>query len=241
MNFSTEEINKWYETEAGKINGNLVTCSVNKIIKDKLNSDILYIGPSNIVKEIMHDNLSFRSFYISSSSNCDIKAEIQKLPLKESSVDCVVLIHSLETNKNPHAAFREIDRVLTEDGEIILVSFNKMSFIGLINIFRIDTIFKNKSYISISRLEDWAKLFSYEIYKILNINKIPPFKNEKILKYLSFLNNSIFSKANFFGNTYIMYIKKKTYKFISLKNWHKKNNIVLGKFSKPVIHNNYEK
>ena len=99
----------------------------NKIIKDKLNSDILYIGPSNIVKEIMHDNLSFRSFYISSSSNCDIKAEIQKLPLKESSVDCVVLIHSLETNKNPHAAFREIDRVLTEDGEIILVSFNKMS------------------------------------------------------------------------------------------------------------------
>ena len=116
-----------------------------------------------------------------------------------------------------------------------------MSFIGLINLFRIDTIFKNKSYISISRLEDWAKLFSYEIYKILNINKIPPFKNKKILKYLSFLNNSIFSKANFFGNTYIMYIKKKTYKFISLKNWHKKNNIVLGKFSKPVIHNNYEK
>ena len=29
MNFSTEEINKWYETEAGKINGNLVTCSDN--------------------------------------------------------------------------------------------------------------------------------------------------------------------------------------------------------------------
>ena len=102
MNFSIEEISKWYETEAGKINGNLVTCSVNNIIKDKLNSDILYIGPNNIVKEIMHDNPSFKSFYISSSSNCDIKAEIQKLPLKESSVDCVVLIHSLETNKNPH-------------------------------------------------------------------------------------------------------------------------------------------
>ena len=241
MNFSIEEISKWYETEAGKINGNLVICSVNNIIKDKLNSDILYIGPSNIVKAIMYDNPSFKSFHISSSSNCDIKAEIQKLPLKESSVDCVVLIHSLETNKNPHAAFREIDRVLTEDGEMILVGFNKMSFIGLINIFRIDTIFKNKSYISISRLEDWAKLFSYEIYKILNINKIPPFKNKKILKYLNFLNNYIFSKANFFGNTYIMYIKKKTYKFISLKNWHKKNNIILGKFSKPVIHNNYEK
>ena len=34
---------------------------------------------------------------------------------------------------------------------------------------------------------------------------------------------------------------KKTFKYISVKNWHKKNNIILGKFSKPVIHNNYEK
>ncbi len=241
MNFNISEIDKWYETEAGKINGNLVSCYINKIIKDKLDKHILYIGPHNIIKKIMQDNLSFNSFYISTTNSCDIKAEIQKLPLKESSIDCAVLIHSLETNNNPHAAFREIDRVLAEDGEIILASFNKMSFIGLINIFRLDTIFKNKSYISISRLEDWAKLFSYEINRIFNINKIPPFKNKKILKYLSFLNNSVFSKANFFGSTYIMYAKKNTYKFISLKNWHKKNNIILGKFSKPMIHNNYEK
>ena len=73
--------------------------------------------------------------------------------------------------------------------------------------------------------------FLIVLLNILNIN----------LYTHKFKNNSIFSKANFFGNTYIMYIKKKTYKFISLKNWHKKNNIVLGKFSKPVIHNNYEK
>ena len=241
MNFNILEINKWYETEAGKINGNLVTCFINTIIKDKLDKNILYIGPDNIIKKIMQDNLSFKSIFISTSKNCDIKAEVENLPLKESSIDCAVLIHSLETNKNPHAVFREIDRVLTEDGEIILTSFNKMSFIGIINLFRIDTIFKNKSYISISRLEDWAKLLSYEIHRIFNINKIPPLKNIKILKYLSFLNNSIFSKANFFGYTYIIHAKKNTYKFISVKNWHKKNNIILGKFSKPMIHNNYEK
>ena len=56
----------------------------------------------------------------------------------------MVLIHSLEINKDPHAAFREINRVLVDDGEIIVASFNKMSFIGIFNLLRIESIFKRK-------------------------------------------------------------------------------------------------
>ena len=49
MNFNILEINKWYETEAGKINGNLVTCFINTIIKDKLDKNILYFkSPTDI-------------------------------------------------------------------------------------------------------------------------------------------------------------------------------------------------
>ena len=102
------------------------------------------------------------------------------------------------------------------------------------------SIFKNKNYISISRLLDWMSFFSYEVKQVFNINKIPPLKNNKILKYLQFLNNRHFSKINLFGNCYVIYSNKKTYKYISVKNWHKKNNIVLGKFSKPIIHNNFD-
>jgi hypothetical protein len=84
-------------------------------------------------------------------------------------------------------------------------------------------------------------LFSYDIKQIFNINKIPPINNIKILNYFLFLNKNPFSKINFFGNNYVIFANKKTFKYISVKNWHKKNNIILGKFSKPVIHNNYEK
>ena len=241
MNFSIQEINNWYKTESGKINESLVKSSINNIVCNKLDKNIIYIGPSTIIKSIINDNSSYKNFYISTFGPCDIKAETEKLPFEEGSIDCAVLIHSLEINKDPHAAFREINRVLVDDGEIIVASFNKMSFIGIFNLLRIESIFKRKNYISMSRLEDWSKLFSYEIYRIFNVNKIPPFKNKKFLQYFGFLNNSIFSKINFFGNTYILHAKKNTYKFISIKNWHKKNNIILGKFSKPVIHNNYEK
>jgi hypothetical protein len=84
-------------------------------------------------------------------------------------------------------------------------------------------------------------LFSYDVSSITNLNKIPPVRNKKILKTLSFLNNNILSKINYFGNSYVIYAKKNTYKFIAIKNWHKKNNIILGKFSKPAVNNNYEK
>ena len=237
MNFNISEINSWYKTDAGKINKDLVVDSINNIILDRYDRSILYIGPSDITKKIMKKDKSFNSFFVSTSKYSDIRAEIENLPFQKSSIDLVVLVHSLEINKNPHAVFREINRILVDDGEIIITSFNKMSFIGLFNYLPIDSIFKNKSYISIGRLEDWSKLFSYEINRIMNINKIPPFENKKILKYLSFLNNNIFCKINFFGNSYILHAKKNTYKFISLKNWHKKNNIILGKFSKPMIHN----
>ena len=240
MNFNISEINSWYKTEAGKINKDLVVDSINSIILDHYDRSILYIGPNDIIRKIMKQDKSFNSFFVSTSKYSDIKAEIENLPFQNSSIDLFVLVHSLEINKDPHAVFREINRILKEDGEIIITSFNKMSFIGLFNYLPVDSIFKNKNYIRISRLEDWAKLFSYQINRIMNINKIPPFNNKKILKYLGFLNNTIFSKINFFGNSYILYAKKNTYKFISLKNWHKKNNIILGKFSKPMIHNNYE-
>ena len=104
--------------------------------------------------------------FVSTSKYSDIRAEIENLPFQKSSIDLVVLVHSLEINKNPHAVFREINRILVDDGEIIITCFNKMSFIGLFNYLPIDSIFKNKSYISIGRLEDWSKLFSYECVRI---------------------------------------------------------------------------
>ena len=241
MNFKSSEINNWYESKSGKINKKLIVETINKLFLLSYDKNIIYVGPSLVIKKLMSENYNFNSFYISSSEGSDLNAELQKLPFKDSSVDCFVLIHSLEMDKNPHAVFREIDRVLTEDGQLIMVGFNRSSFLGLYSFLPIRSIFRNKNYIKINRLLDWMSLFSYDIKHIFSINKIPPIKNIKILNYFLFLNKSPFNKINFFGNNYVILAKKKTYKFISIRNWHKQNNIILGKFSKPVIHNNYEK
>ncbi len=241
MNFKTSEINKWYKTKSGVINSKLIINAIDKVFYPSSDKKIIYFGPNSIIKKIMNENYSFNSFFISNTNDSDIKAEIQKLPLQDGSIDFVVLIHSLDMDKNPHAAFREIDRILVDDGKIIVAGFNRLSFLGIYSLLPINSIFRNKNYLSISRLSDWMSLFSFEVKQIFNINKIPPLKNKNIILYLTFLNNNIFSKINFFGNSYIFFASKKTYKFISVKDWHKRDNIILGKFSKPIIQNNYEK
>ena len=92
----------------------------------------------------MDKSYNFNSFYVSNSKGADIKAELQNLPFQKSSIDRIVLIHSLEVEQNHHAAFREVNRVLADDGEIIIAGFNKTSFLGLYRLLPINSIFKNK-------------------------------------------------------------------------------------------------
>ena len=240
MNFKNTELNNWYKTNAGIINSRLIISTINKIFSSDVKKNILYFGEYSIVKKLMDVDQSFNSYYVSLSEKSDIKSELNKLPFQESSIDCVILIHALDFQNDPHSAFREIDRVLKDDGKMITIGFNRNSFLGIYSIMPFKSIFRKKKYISISRLSDWMSLFSYEVKQVFNINKVPPVKNNNILRNLKFLNNDFFSKVNLFGNCYVIYSCKKTYKYIAVKNWHKKNNIVLGKFSKPIIHNNFD-
>tara|TARA_B100000575_G_C23023250_1_gene589255 strand:+ start:362 stop:1087 length:726 start_codon:yes stop_codon:yes gene_type:complete len=241
MKFRSNEIDNWYQSLAGRFNSKLIISHIDKIFNTSPDKNIIYFGPKEIVKKLLENNNNYNTFYVSLSEHGDLSAEIQKLPFQESSIDNIVLIHSLDINESPHAAFREIDRIIKDDGQIIIAGFNRVSPLAIYSILPFKSIFKNKDYVGINRLHDWMSLFSYEVQQIININKIPPVKNENILKYFKFLNNSFFSKINYFGISYIFFAKKKTYKFILNKNWHKRDNIILGKFSKPVIHNNYER
>jgi len=192
MNFKLSEINKWYQTKSGVINASIIIDSINRTFKISNDKKILYLGEDSIIATIMNSSDNFNGFYLSDTENADIRGELRNLPFEESSIDCIIIIHSLDYEKDPHSAFREIDRVLKEDGEIIISGFNKMSFLGIFSMLPIKSIFRNKKYITIGRLSDWMKLFSYEIKHILNVNKIPPFKDQRLINFFFFLKNNFF-------------------------------------------------
>ena len=169
MNFKIAEITSWYKTVSGNINAQLIIDTINRSFHASHDQNIVYIGPYCLMKEIISKNYNFNSFYISLEKNADIKAEIRSLPLSESSVDCVILVNTLDAEENPHAVFREVDRILTDDGKLIITGFNKVSFLGLYSSLPLKSIFKHKNYLSINRLSDWMSLLSYDVKHIFNI------------------------------------------------------------------------
>jgi SAM-dependent methyltransferase len=49
--------------------------------------------------------------------------EFHRLPVQDDSIDCVVLPHVLDYSDRPHAILREVDRVLTAHGHLVILGF----------------------------------------------------------------------------------------------------------------------
>lgn len=58
-------------------------------------------------------------------------ADATALPFEEGSLDLVVLPHTLELSNDPHAALREVQRVLVHEGRVAITGLNPASLWGL--------------------------------------------------------------------------------------------------------------
>ncbi|WP_187202567.1 class I SAM-dependent methyltransferase, partial [Sodalis-like endosymbiont of Proechinophthirus fluctus] len=58
-------------------------------------------------------------------------ADPYQLPFANKSADACLLTHTLSYTGDPHRLLREVDRVLIDDGWLVVTTFNPMSMLGL--------------------------------------------------------------------------------------------------------------
>ena len=90
------------------------------------------------------------------------------LPFAPASLDLVVLPHTLELSVDPHAALREVERVLVPEGRVVISGLNPASLWGLRQ--RRARLFRGSLYlpdvgefIGHRRLRDWLRLLNFEV------------------------------------------------------------------------------
>lgn len=95
-----------------------------------------------------------------------VLAEDEELPFETDSVDVVVALHTLDLSPNPHQVLREIRRVLTPQGHLLLVGLNPHSLLGgwrrLHGLLR-RSRWRDLAFLGVSKLEDWLTLLDFEI------------------------------------------------------------------------------
>jgi len=118
----------------------------------------------------------------------DLLASGEELPLESDSIDIVIAHHSLEFAENPHQVLREIQRVLTPQGQLLVIGFNPYSLHGLgtrIKGLRKSSLWHGHKPVSESRLSDWLRLLGCEVQSKTRIVAIPPVGRGRLRRWLT--------------------------------------------------------
>lgn len=94
-----------------------------------------------------------------------IIADVDELPIRSGSIDACLLAHLLDFSSDPHQILREVERVLTPDGWIIISGFNPYSLVGLGRLLpnlRRRLPWSARMF-SPERVLDWLHLLGFEV------------------------------------------------------------------------------
>jgi len=114
----------------------------------------------------------------------------EMLPFDTRSVDLALLPHTLEFCVDPHQVLREVERVLTPEGCVVILGFNPFSLWGLRRLLagRSGRAPWCGRFIQLARIKDWLKLLDLELTRGSMLYYRPPLHNEALMDRLYFLD-----------------------------------------------------
>jgi SAM-dependent methyltransferase len=116
--------------------------------------------------------------YAADRAGCGVTliTDADDLPLESDSVDTIIAHHSLEFAARPHQVLREIQRVLTPQGHLLIVGFNPHSLLGINRRLRglsRKSVWHGHSPVSENRITDWLHLLGCEVQGRARLGSVP--------------------------------------------------------------------
>ena len=153
-----------------------------------------------------------------SSLRAALLADPAALPFPESSLDLVVLPHTLELDRDPHSALREVERVLVPEGRVVISGLNPVSLWGLRQ--RRGHFYQQLGYdrlylpgtgefIGYWRLRDWLRLLNFEVESARFGCYRPALKSQKWLDRFEWMDSAGERWWPIFGAVYFLVAVKR--------------------------------
>lgn len=102
-------------------------------------------------------------------------ASATQLPFEAKSIDACLLAHTLAWSQDPHRVMREVDRVLIDDGWMIISGFNPFSLLGIskgLPGLQRRAPWSGRMFSQV-RLLDWLSLLNYEVVYRTRFQVVP--------------------------------------------------------------------
>lgn len=175
----TFDIREWFRDSYNLLDVGSGVCDVTQRISNYVKGKVYAIDIEDFRRVGTKNNVSF-NFCI---------ANAMLLPFKNFSFDCVTVLWTLHHSPNPMAILREINRILTHGGQLIILEDlvdNSSSIRRNFTKFydkAINLEFSTHPHSNYS-LREWEKMIVNELgYKSVELEEIPWFTKLKLLKF----------------------------------------------------------
>jgi len=165
----------------------------------------------------------------------DIQADVLNLPIASDVMKLVVLPHTLDFCHQPHQALREMDRVLADDGQVVIIGFNPFSQLGIGH-----TMLGWRSlppwsgqFFSRRRVTEWLSVLNFRLLDSQCVYVRPPINSQRVQNRLRPLEK-FRPWLGAVGGVYVLHARKQTFPMtLARRQWRpKRNGITVGSFAK---------
>lgn len=190
------ELESWYARDNGRY---VLTCtrkSVDSFLDTAFGYHLLQTGCSRGHALFGGSPINHRVYVAEQAGEqINLLAQAEELPLESDSIDTVIAHHTLDFADNPHQVLREMQRVLTPQGQLLVIGFNPYSLQGIntrLRAFSRNSLWHWHTPVSENRLTDWLHLLGCEVQDSVHLAGIPLVGGSGIRRWLE--------RANDWGN-----------------------------------------
>jgi len=203
---------QWYATSLGQSISESISDELQPLLRDVFGYQGLQVG--NLVPglHLLESAGLQRHLILDAPGNeADIHGNVLSLPVATDTMKAVAFFHTLDFCDDPHQALREADRVLTDDGQLIIIGFNPYSAFGLrhaLTAWRRREPWNGRFYAR-HRVGDWLSVLNYRIMDSQAMFIRPPINSERLLRRLGKLER-LQRFMSLVGGVYVMRARKQT-------------------------------
>lgn len=168
--FSRQALDLWLASARGRRLLELEAGEVQRVLPDIFGRHLLQVGSWGRDGALLRAGETLHSAVLGTVGGFGAQAlvEPERLPVMAKSVDAVLLPHTLEFARTPKAVLREVNRILTDRGRLLVLGFNPWSGWGLRRFMglRYRAFPEGAHFYSAGRLCDWLELLDFEVVEL---------------------------------------------------------------------------
>ena len=221
-------LNYWFQQPLGQAVAQTISEEISDLNLRAPGPSVLQIGAES-QGTWLHLNPMCRRYVLTPYLNHAPGAVVglcEDLPFLTHSIHLAFLPCVLELLSERGSLFRELDRVLTEDGYLIICGINPLSLFGLAQCFKAQSLLpflKTKLYNSAEvRHMLLEQGFQIEVFK--RFCCVPPLVSERVWQYMTFLGRLGLCPRNM----YLLVVRKKTHTLLPLRPFRRFREVAYG-------------